>query len=490
MSNTSTLIYSLPATAALGTTLSLVVCFSFVTNFGAVFIFVTDPTLRTFSDRLYLNLAVADSFVVASSMTVRVGLSLTGRMWLWTRRNCLAFVVLETVVNYVSVVNTLMLSLDHYLQVSLRSWYRQTARLLLVMVATPWFAIFLSFGVPILAWHDKMDTSEGVCGPPFQSRPVTALVFLLSPFIFITAVPVVDVLIYFTIRKRYLTKIKHALRLSSKLSPEILEISLEAGEVSVVRDVLEAEGETKSRSRTTAEAGRPDFETCGGLKSPSPRDADEGNERPGRLTLTPSRSSEADPRSVNLRKDSRSGKDAPDTDEVVMVVYVSEVEEENAYAKKVEEETVFTSEEDEDTESPGELGKEKARAGEERAENATARDRVSTPGGPSDSGVLVEQTLEALKEYSRDLKEARLSLVLGMVLVICCTPFELMKLVDALCGMFTDRACLVRIAEAILDAAHWLVLLNSSVNPVVFFVVDQRYTAAFWNFCKRFGCRR
>ena len=428
--------YPLHVTVLLALLLSAITVATIVLSVGAAAIFFAHSGLRTFSDRLILNLCVADALVAVLSMPVQVTLALTGDVWLWSQRGCLLFMTVETVVNYVSVIATLVVSLNQYLMVTRRAryWSRQHLPLLLVMVVTPWLAIFAFFGVPILAYH--RDFPPLVCSTPFEFRPYIALVVLISPFVPIIAVPVLDFLIYFSIRSQYSKKVK------------------------AVRDRLVASKKEEARA-TGAAAGKAVAASAIALTVVKEEDDAKA------LSESESSMSQSGDSSISVTEESAWVHDASS----------------NALESKPNEA---------EGEVKGEEEAEGKGKGEKKEENKEAEGKGEEEAAEGEGkGEKEEENKEAdaVSEYASDLKEARLSLVLGMVLVVCCTPFESLKLVSTLCSLFPQHGCLLHIPAVILSGARWSVLLNSTFNPVLYFALDQRYREAFCHYWRRIRCR-
>ena len=466
MSVSDHLVYSVPASAALGLTLALIMAFTFLSNLLTVVLFTTDRELRTFSDRLVLNLAVADILVGSVVAGPEIVLSLTDGVWVWGRSFCLLYTSLSVFFGYTSVANTLVVSLDQYWTLRRGEVYerRKTWCQLLLMTLTPWLGIFVLFSLPVLLWEPLTGETEntlagGSCNFPFGKELVLLLHSLLSPFIVIVSVPVIDVLIFFNIRKKYSREgvgnpKEEGLDVSRNASPgpqisdRSITLTTSAESTGVTRQVLPKSCPSLCLSerswRRLAEfpfGSDQRYVPCASWHRPTQPDPDQ----------THHGSSEEEPHACDPHR----GKGRP------------------LPSQEHDQNTNAGMDDSESSESSSRSSDLAASSGLSGASQPTHLSREEQKEGP---GAVTENYREAMQS-------AHLTFLLGIVLVATCTPFEISKLVNPLCSI--TASCRYLVPYRVLQAAKWIVLINSSINPVLYFVADQRYHDAYLRFFRR-----
>ncbi|XP_071090793.1 histamine H3 receptor-like [Haliotis cracherodii] len=123
-------------------------------NLLVILAFVTNSSLRRFSDYFILNLAVADLLIGCVCIPPYIPYLLTG-VWEPGRAFCKIWLVLDYIAPAGSALNMCVISIDRYLQVAFPLRYRakQSRNLLFVMILPPWVVAGLVYVPAIVFWE-------------------------------------------------------------------------------------------------------------------------------------------------------------------------------------------------------------------------------------------------------------------------------------------------------------------------------------------------
>ncbi|KAL8569820.1 hypothetical protein ACOMHN_006546 [Nucella lapillus] len=552
----NSLVYSMPVIIAVGITLSTITLLTIVFNLGAIIIFSSDEQLTGFSDRLVLNMLVADCSLGIFVMPLKVILALTGDVWVWNRASCKTFITMDTTFNYTSLVNTLMYTMDHYFHVRKRDKYEadQTLCLLLVMSISPWVGVFMFFGIPLIIWDYIVERQHqlGTCEETFSEELSLYFFYTFTPFVPIISVPIFDSLIYFLLRRQLFQNLEAATKPTRRsflrsVRPGVKHALGEKAFSEICRET--------ARSRKEKEPSHEPKDSRGGETSHEPEDSrgeeshesedsrreeshksedssgEETSHEPEDSRGEESHESEDSRREESHKSEDSSGEESSHEPKDSSGEESShEPKDTGLDSEKLDVRHELNQENmnrNADTINPSstELPKEEVKRSETEEQRhdagsptdivgAPSDKSVSSPGldiaaGPSNntakveknekekvkeegddestiSGEVSEDQVAALQKHAIDLKEAHLSLVLGAVLVVTCTPFESTNLVVSFCRFLETCST---VPTAFLQGSCWFVLFSSTVNPVLIFTLDHRYRAAFFRFLKRVRCK-
>lgn len=206
MSNSDSLVFSVPVTAIIGSLIAICIILTIFGNFIVLLAFIKVKNLRTFSDYLILNLAISDLIIGAICIPFYAPYVLTGR-WSLGHGMCLFWLVIDYITPAASAINIFIISLDRYIQVAYPLWARnnQTTTLLVIFILIPWVIPTLYFVPAICLWEVTKGRviPDGECFLPYNSNvtvlSIGACIEFLFPFV---TVSTFNLLVYLSIRRR------------------------------------------------------------------------------------------------------------------------------------------------------------------------------------------------------------------------------------------------------------------------------------------------
>ena len=204
---TTALRFSEPATVVIVLLVIALVIVTVVGNSIVILAFVIDKNLRKLSNFLILNLALND--VVVGAICIPFYLPyFVYENWVLGRVTCVFWLVIDYVIPAASAWNILLISLDRYLSVRFTLQYmaKQTSRLTLYFMLTPWVIGFLVYAPAIVLWEywsGVRHAKPSECFVEFSSNLGYLLFGSVVEFIFpFVAILVLNVLIYLDIKRR------------------------------------------------------------------------------------------------------------------------------------------------------------------------------------------------------------------------------------------------------------------------------------------------
>lgn len=158
-------------------------------NFFVILAFITNRSLRNFSNYLILNLAISDLIIGLFSMNIYVVYNVTG-IWTMGKGMCNAWLTVDYVVSNTSVLNLLVICIDRYMAITCPVKYRRrcTPCAATVVICLAWTISFFLWAPAILLWDitstnkdDPLDS--GACSIPFmQQSPAVTIITALGAF--------------------------------------------------------------------------------------------------------------------------------------------------------------------------------------------------------------------------------------------------------------------------------------------------------------------
>lgn len=155
-------------------------------NFFVILAFITNRSLRNFSNYLILNLAISDLIIGLFSMNIYAVYNVT-EVWTMGSGMCKAWLTVDYVVSNTSVMNLLVICIDRYMAINCPVKYRKrcTTYIAVFVISIAWTISFLLWAPAILLWDVVSQSysdqsSEGTCSIPFmeQSAAVTLITAL------------------------------------------------------------------------------------------------------------------------------------------------------------------------------------------------------------------------------------------------------------------------------------------------------------------------
>jgi hypothetical protein len=230
--------------------LSVITVFTFVETAFSVYVYVISHDLRRFADRLLLNLMLVGFLTASVILPFHVYLTVNGPKTSWSGTQCAVFHTFQAWFRVTDVGATLAFAIDHHLLLQKgKKWkVRQTKRMLMMMTGLPWVLSLLVYGLPVMVYFfvKHMDQNAGgrFCMLPFALQANIVMPWLLTPLIFVFAIPALCLLIYYNIYTAFYDRIEASVHVEEET------LSTKSGNLSVSNT---GGGDLKRRSLTRSE---------------------------------------------------------------------------------------------------------------------------------------------------------------------------------------------------------------------------------------------
>ncbi|XP_039249367.2 muscarinic acetylcholine receptor M2-like [Styela clava] len=429
-------------------------------NFFVILAFITNRSLRNFSNYLILNLAISDIIIGMFSMNIYIAYNVNST-WTLGKGMCNAWLAVDYVVSNTSVMNLLMICIDRYMAITSPVKYRRrcTPKMAAFVICIAWTISILLWAPAILLWEaiapptDNDPFSRGVCTIPFMdsSAPLT-LITAFGAFYF------------------------PAMAMCALYWRVIVKIERRTSGVSSMISRATSAMESRYTSQWSGKKSKLGTDKTGEHVEQIGQAVDENNDKSQQANAqTRSKDMAALLRDASLKYNQKHETKSSNRDSAY---------DKNSMTHLLKKEDTKSTSNAEISETPHSV----TRSEEESFKNDEKNREIASPVIPSTRETTKHKRRSPYKKHSSNLslihrnnasrlnREKRATTLLKSILICFITlwlPYNVIVVLSALCG----KKCVITDVMWILS--YWLCYLNSTVNPFCYGYCNENFQRTF-----------